>query len=83
MRVNRFANGMSLKVNIMARLVFELAYLEVTVQYVSHYTTGTPSLNSNLLNFTLKNFTLFHTLLGIYIYIYIYSSNPSLCFTSF
>ena len=30
------------KVNIIARLEFELVYYELTVQYISHYTMGTP-----------------------------------------
>ena len=32
---------MSLKVNIIAQLKFELAYYDVTVQQVSHFTLGT------------------------------------------
>ena len=34
--------GMSLKLDVIARLEFELASYDVTVHYVSHYTTATP-----------------------------------------
>ena len=33
--------------NVIARLEFELAYYDVRVQYVSHYTLGTSSARSN------------------------------------
>ena len=36
-----FPKSISWKVNMIARLEFELAYFEATVQHVSHYTTGT------------------------------------------
>ena len=39
--VYTFPKGISSKMNISAQLEFELAFYDVTVQYVSHYTTGT------------------------------------------
>ena len=36
-----FPKGYNLIVNVMARLGFELAYNNVTVKHVNHYTTGT------------------------------------------
>ena len=36
-----FPKGISPKVNVIARLEFELAYYDVVVQYVSHYATTT------------------------------------------
>ena len=38
------------KVNVIARLVFELAYFEVAVQHVSNYSTETLHLRSFLIN---------------------------------
>ena len=32
---------MSLKINVIVQLEFELAYYDVTVQYISHYTIET------------------------------------------
>ena len=40
--VHTFPKGISPKVNVIARLEFELAYYDVTVHYVSHYDTGIP-----------------------------------------
>ena len=37
-----FPKGICQKVNVIAWLEFELAYYDVVVQYVSHYTAGTP-----------------------------------------
>ena len=37
-----FVNGFSPKVNVIARLGFELAYLEAIVKHFSFYTRGTP-----------------------------------------
>ena len=37
MRFIPFPRGISVKVNVTARLVFRLAYYNVAVQYVSHY----------------------------------------------
>ena len=42
LRVYAFPKGISLKVNIIAQQEFELAYYDIAVQYVSHYTTETP-----------------------------------------
>ena len=39
--VHTFLQGISLKVNVITWLEFELAYCEVTVQYVCHLTTET------------------------------------------
>ena len=36
-----FTKVISLKINVVARLEFELVYCEPTVQYFSHYATGT------------------------------------------
>ena len=41
--VHAFPKSIYLKVNVIARLTFELAYNDVVVQHVSHYTTGTHS----------------------------------------
>ena len=38
-----FPKGMNLKVNVIARVEFELAYLETAVQHFSHKATETPS----------------------------------------
>ena len=38
-----FPNGISPKVNIIARLEFELAYYDVTVQNFIHYSMRTPA----------------------------------------
>ena len=37
-----FPKGISPKVNVLARLGFELVYYDVVVQYVSHYTKRIP-----------------------------------------
>ena len=39
--VHTFSKGISLKVNRLARLEFELIYYDVAVQYISHYATKT------------------------------------------
>ena len=41
------------KVNVIARLEFELTYLEITIQYFSHYTMRTFS-PQNLLRYSTK-----------------------------
>ena len=38
-----FPKGISLKVNVIARLMFEPAYYDVAVQHISHYAVRTPS----------------------------------------
>ena len=40
-----FPKGISPKVNVILWLVFELAYHNVTIQHVSHYTMGTHTLS--------------------------------------
>ena len=37
-----FPKGFSLKMNLIVRLEFKLAYFEAAVQYLSHYATKTP-----------------------------------------
>ena len=44
-----FPNGISPKVNVIARLEFELAYYVVTVQHFSHYTMKTSSIKNEIL----------------------------------
>ena len=39
--VHTFFKSISPKVNITARLEFELTYYDVTIQHVSNYATGT------------------------------------------
>ena len=39
--VHTFPKGVSIKVNAMAQLVFELAYNNITIQDVSHNAMGT------------------------------------------
>ena len=39
--IHTFLKGIIPKVNIIAQLEFELAYYDVTVQYVSYYASGT------------------------------------------
>ena len=65
-----FPEGISLNVNTMERLEFELAYIEVAVGHFSHDTTGT-----HPIVFKTKIFTkeLFVYKLYIYIYIYIFA----------
>ena len=41
--VHTFLKGISLKVNIIARLDFKLAYYDSPVQRFNHYTTRTPT----------------------------------------
>ena len=43
-RISGFLPFLSLKVKVIARLEFELAYYDVAVQNVSHYTMGLISL---------------------------------------
>ena len=44
--LHNFPNCICLKVNIIARLEFELAYCDIAIQHVSHYATETlPILN--------------------------------------
>ena len=38
--IHTFFKGISPKVNVIARLEFELAYYDIIVQHVSHYATG-------------------------------------------
>ena len=38
--VHTFTKGISMKLNVIERLEFELTYYNVTVEYGSHYTTG-------------------------------------------
>ena len=42
MEVYTFCKGISPKVNVMARLEFELVYYDVAIQHASYYSTGTP-----------------------------------------
>ena len=42
MGVHAFSKGISPKVNVIARLEFELAFYDVAVQNISHYATGDP-----------------------------------------
>ena len=44
--LHTFLKGISLKMNIIVLLEFELASYDVTVQLISHYTTGTPYLGN-------------------------------------
>ena len=44
MGVHTFPKGISSKVNVIARQEFKLAYYEVILQYVSHCTSGIPTL---------------------------------------
>ena len=46
--VYNFPEGISLKVNAIARLQFELAYKDVIVQHFSHYNTETLSGDTSL-----------------------------------
>ena len=46
-RVNEFPKGISLKVNMLARLEFEPVYVEDLVQHISHFTTGTSTMISS------------------------------------
>ena len=39
--VDIFPNSISLKVNVIARIEFELAYYDVAIQPLKHYATGT------------------------------------------
>ena len=41
-RVHTVLKCISLEVNVIARLEFELAYYDLTVQHVNHYSTRTP-----------------------------------------
>ena len=45
--VHTFPKGISPKVNVLARLEFELAYYDVTIQYISPHTTETPPLHTH------------------------------------
>ena len=45
--VQLFFKGISPKVNLLARVGFELVYYDVAVQHVSHHATGTPSPSVN------------------------------------
>ena len=56
-RVHAFHEGISSKVNVIARIEFELAFFEVAFQHVSHYATG----------ITFGNYLIWNQ---IYIYIY-------------
>ena len=39
--VHNFILGISLKVNVILQLEFELSYFEITVKHFSHYARGT------------------------------------------
>ena len=39
--IHTFPKSLIPKVTVIARVEFELAYYAVTVQYLTHYTTGT------------------------------------------
>ena len=52
MEVHVFPKGISLKVNVIARLEFELLYYDVAVQCICHDTTGTPPFSSSSTNTT-------------------------------
>ena len=43
--VDTFHKGISLKVKIIVQLEFELAYFEITLWHLSHYSTGTDTLD--------------------------------------
>ena len=43
--VRTFPEGISPKVNAIARVKFELSYYNVTVEHVSHYSKGTPHIS--------------------------------------
>ena len=49
-KVIPFPKGVSPKVNVIARLEFELAYYDVTIQNVSHYTTSPRSAVAKVLD---------------------------------
>ena len=49
-----FPRYISPKVNMIARLEFELAYFEVAVQYFIHYTTGDSLLQIKYSNFATR-----------------------------
>ena len=57
--VHTFPTGISSKVNVISRIEFELAYDDVTIQYISYYAKGTP----------LHTHTHTHTLTHTHIYI--------------
>ena len=50
-KVYAFPESISLKVNLIARLEFELAYYDVVVQHVNHNTTETLPLGMGLVWF--------------------------------
>ena len=83
--VHTFPEGICLKVNVIARLEFELAYYDSAVHRFNHYTTRTPANKPELISLlTIKWFVLvwfigISTIVGylmlnpcLYIYIYIY-----------
>ena len=46
--VHAFPNGICPKVNVIARLVYELAYYDSAVHRFNHYTTRTPQVEVEL-----------------------------------
>ena len=50
LRVHMFNKGISPKGKIMMRLEFELTYFDATVQYFTHYATGTHTGNYKFLS---------------------------------
>ena len=51
--VYNFPRGISPKENVIARLEFELAYNDIVVQHVNHYTSETPPLRNDLVRFVI------------------------------
>ena len=49
-RGHSFPKCISLKVNMIVRLEFELAYFEAVVQHFSHWTGGTPHIANKIVN---------------------------------
>ena len=43
MRFKPFSRGISIKVNVIERLEFELAYFKAAIQHFNYYDTGTPT----------------------------------------
>ena len=67
--LHTFPKGISLKVNAIAWLEFELAFFKAAVHYFSHYVLETPHRFYNFLVISKSLFIIFHS----FIYLFFYS----------
>ena len=64
--IHSFPKGISSKVNVIARLEFELTNNDVAVQHLSHYIMGTSPSNNRYINIYILNYSIVTYIFLIY-----------------